>query len=168
MIGLMFSLAALSGTIGHCVQRTCSTATQLDGPGSPDALLAALRMFEIACPEPNAGARELGQLCGRARLDALPGDRAAVFPSRLQPARHRSAEGVHRRLSQDAALGRRAPPPVGRRCGSQVDHLSAGRRRMPGSVDCSRAAGDTAAFQRQPGAFGCTPHPPVVALMWAW
>lgn len=136
--------------------------------GVARALLAALRMFEVACPEPNAGARAVGRLCGRARLDALPGDRAAVIPSRPQPARRRSAEGVHRRVFRDAALGRRAPPPVDRRCGSQVDRRSAGRRRMPGSVDCSRAAGDTAEFQRQPGAFGCTPHPPVVALMWAW
>jgi len=61
MIALMFSPSVLSDSIGYCVQRIFYTANELDERQAPDAFLAKIRMFDVACPAPNASPRQQGQ-----------------------------------------------------------------------------------------------------------
>jgi hypothetical protein len=58
MIALMFSPAVLSDSIGYCVQRIFYTSQQIDQRQSPVGFLAKIRMFDVACPAPNAPAQE--------------------------------------------------------------------------------------------------------------
>ncbi len=61
MIALMFSPCVLSDSIGYCVQRIFYTANQLEERQSPDAFLAQIRMFDVACPAQNASPQERAQ-----------------------------------------------------------------------------------------------------------
>lgn len=61
MIALMFSPSVLSDSIGYCVQRIFYTAIQLEERQAPDAFLAKIRMFDVACLAPNASPEEQRQ-----------------------------------------------------------------------------------------------------------
>jgi len=61
MIALMFSPSVLSDSIGYCIQRIFYTANQLDERLAPDALLAKIRMFDVACPAPTVSPQQHGQ-----------------------------------------------------------------------------------------------------------
>jgi hypothetical protein len=61
MIALMFSPAVLSDAIGYCVQHIFYTQAQIDARESPEALMAKIRMFDVACPAPNTPPAEQGR-----------------------------------------------------------------------------------------------------------
>jgi hypothetical protein len=50
MMGVMISPCFLADTIGYCVQRLFYTADQLAEREAPDAMLAQIRKFDVACP----------------------------------------------------------------------------------------------------------------------
>lgn len=61
MIALMFSPCVLSDAFGYCVQRIFYTEDQIEARQSPDALLAKINMFDVACPAPNTPPAERGR-----------------------------------------------------------------------------------------------------------
>jgi len=72
MMGLMISPCFLSDAIGYCVQRLFLTADQIAARQSPDAMLAQIARFDVACPGKGMSADEQGRWAADAAQQGWP------------------------------------------------------------------------------------------------
>jgi len=61
MIALMISPCFLSDAIGYCVERVFLTADQIAAREAPEAMLAQISKFDVACPGKDMSAEEQGR-----------------------------------------------------------------------------------------------------------
>jgi hypothetical protein len=61
MMSVLISPCFLSDAIGYCVQRLFLTADQIAARESPDAMLAQITKFDVACPAKEMPADEQGR-----------------------------------------------------------------------------------------------------------
>ena len=72
MMAIMISPCFLSDAIGYCVQRFFYTADEIADRRAPDAILANIRIFHVACPDTNASAAEQGRWAAYATQHGWP------------------------------------------------------------------------------------------------
>ena len=118
MMAIMISPCFLSDAIGYCVERFFYTADEIADMRAPDAILANIRIFHVACPDTNASAAEQGRWAAYATQHGWP-----LYPQAgagcFQP--DRKLHGVPglmafnvacpltRSAARSATLGRRRP-----------------------------------------------------------
>ncbi|HUB13828.1 MAG TPA: hypothetical protein VMB34_17910 [Acetobacteraceae bacterium] len=61
MMGILISPCFLSDEIGYCVQRLFMTADQIAAQQAPEAMLAKISKFDVACPAATMSAEEQGR-----------------------------------------------------------------------------------------------------------
>ena len=78
MMAIMISPCFLSDAIGYCVERFFYTADEIADRRAPDAILANIRIFHVACPDTNASAAEQGRWAAYATQHGWPLSRPAL------------------------------------------------------------------------------------------
>jgi hypothetical protein len=72
MMAILISPCFLSDAIGYCVERLFYTADEITDRQAPDAILANIRIFHVACPDTNTPRAERGHWAAYAAQHGWP------------------------------------------------------------------------------------------------